>query len=48
MLRIRFFCVPHLSAKSGCFDEYLNVFAVFSVGFVGFLIGFWNLYAMDF
>ena len=48
MFRIRFFFVPHLSAKSGCFDEYFNVFAAFSVGFVGFLFGFWNLSAMDF
>ena len=42
------FLLPHLSAKSGCFDEYFNVFAAFSVGFVGFLFGFWNLSAMDF
>ena len=27
------FLLPHLSAKSGCFDEYFNVFAVFSFGF---------------
>ena len=31
------FFVPHLSAKSGCFDEYFNVFAVFSFGFGWFL-----------
>ena len=27
------FLLPHLSAKSGLFGEYFNVFAVFSFGF---------------
>ena len=42
------FLVPRLSAKSGCFGEYLNVFAGFSFGFVVFYGGFWILLGIEF
>ena len=42
------FLVPHLSAKSGCFGEYLNVFAGFLCCFVWFYEGFWNLSRIEF
>ena len=42
------FLVPHLSAKSGCFGEYLNVFAGFLCCFVWFYEGFWNLLRIEF
>ena len=42
------FLVPHLSARSGCFGEYLNVFAEFSSGFVVFYDSFWNLLRIEF
>ena len=42
------FLVPHRSAKSGCFGEYLNVFAGFLCCFVWFYEGFWNLSRIEF
>ena len=42
------FLVPHRSAKSGCFGEYLNVFAGFLCCFVWFYEGFWNLLRIEF
>ena len=42
------FLVPHLSAKSGCFGEYLNVFAGFLCCFVWFYVVFWNLSRIEF
>ena len=42
------FLVPHLSAMSGCFGEYLNVFVGFSSGFVVFYDSFWNLLRIEF
>ena len=42
------FLVPHRSAKSGCFGEYLNVFAGFSSCFVVFYESFWNLSRIEF
>ena len=42
------FLVPHRSAKSGCFGEYLNVFAGFLCCFVWFYEVFWNLSRIEF
>ena len=42
------FLVPHRSAKSGCFGEYLNVFEGFLCCFVWFYEGFWNLLRIEF
>ena len=42
------FLVPHRSAKSGCFGEYLKVFAGFLCCFVWFYDGFWNLLRIEF
>ena len=42
------FFVPHRSAKSGCFGEYLNVFAGFLCCFVLFYEVFWNLSRIEF
>ena len=42
------FLVPHRSAMSGCFGEYLNVFAGFLCCFVWFYEGFWNLSRIEF
>ena len=42
------FLVPHRSAKSGCFGEYLNVFVGFLCCFVWFYEGFWNLLRIEF
>ena len=40
--------MPHRSAKSGYFGEYLNVFVEFSSGFVVFYESFWNLSRIEF
>ena len=42
------FLVPHRSAKSGCFGDYLDVFAGFLCCFVWFYEGFWNLSRIEF
>ena len=42
------FLVPHLSAKSGCFGEYLNVFVVFLFENMGINHVLRYLFAMDF
>ena len=42
------FLVPHLSAKSGCFGEYLNVFVVFLFENMGINHVLRFLFAMDF
>ena len=42
------FLVPHRSAKSGCFGEYLNVFVVFLFENVGINRVLRKISAMDF
>ena len=42
------FLVPHLSAKSGCFGEYLNVFAGFLFENIVICRVLWKISAMDF
>ena len=42
------FLMPHLSAKSGCFGEYLNVFAGFLFRNVGINRVLHKMSAMDF
>ena len=42
------FLMPHLSAKSGCFGEYLNVFVVFLFENIVISRVLWKISAMDF
>ena len=42
------FLMPHLSAKSGCFGEYLNVFVVFLFENIVISRVLWKILAMDF
>ena len=42
------FLVPHRSAKSGCFGEYLNVFVVFLFENIVISRVLWKILAMDF